>query len=165
LAEAIVRQRQQPWSTPEVVLQRGLITASAWYGEAGQPGLSAYLTVWGSGKINVNTASPVVLAALPGITPAMVEAIVRYRQGDDGQLGTADDGYFHSVMDLVTVAGIDRSTLERFGDALTVTPSAFRFMATGRVTSGAGPAQVHQRLAVLERTANGTSLRYWRRLD
>jgi len=166
LAEAIVRQRQQqPWSTPEDVLQRGLVTASAWYGEAEQPGLSAYVTVWGSGKINVNTASPVVLAALPGITPAMVEAIMRYRQGDDRQLGTADDGYFRAVMDLVTMPGIDRSTLERFGDLLTVTPSAFRFMATGRVTSGAGPAQLHQRLAVLERTANGTSLRYWRRLD
>src|SRR5262249_53850909 len=52
LAEAIVRQRQQqPWSTPEAVIEHGLITTSAWYGEAGQPGLSAYLTVWGSGKI------------------------------------------------------------------------------------------------------------------
>src|SRR5262249_3404327 len=121
LAEAIVRQRQQqPWSTPEEVLQRGVVTASAWYGEAGQLGLSTYFTVWGSGKINVNTASPAILAALPGVTPAMVEAIMRYRQGDNRQLGTADDGHFRSVLDLLTLAGIDRSALERFGDMLTV---------------------------------------------
>jgi DNA uptake protein ComE-like DNA-binding protein len=166
LAGAIVQQRQQqPWSTPEEVLQRGLVAASVWYGRAGQPGLSAYLTVWGSGKININTASPVILAALPGITPAMVEAIMRYRQGDDRQLGTADDRYFRTVTDLLSIAEIDRSALQRFGDLLTVTPSAFRCIASGRVMSGAGQARLHQRLAVLERSANATSLRYWRRLD
>lgn len=166
LAAAIVTQRQQqPWSVPEALLQRGLVTASVWYGSAEQTGLSAYLTVWGSGKINVNTASPVILGALPGITPAMVEAIIRYRQGDDQQLGTADDRYFRAVTDLATITEIDRNALGRFGDLLTVTPSAFRCIATGRVQSGSGQASVHQRLAVLERTANGTALRYWRRLD
>jgi len=166
LAAAIVTQRQQqPWSAPEEVLQRGLVTASVWYGSAEQTGLSAYLTVWGSGKINVNTASGVILGALPGVTPAMVGAIVRYRQGDDKQLGTADDRYFRAITDLSTLKEIDRNALERFGALLTVTPSAFRCITTGRVTSGAGQARLHQRLAVLERTANVTSLRYWRRLD
>ena len=90
---------------------------------------------------------------------------MRYRQGDDQHLGTADDRYFRAITDLLTLTEIDRHALERFGDLLTVTPSAFRCIATGRVTSGAGQASLHQRLAVLERTANGTSLRYWRRLD
>jgi hypothetical protein len=48
---------------------------------------------------------------------------------------------------------------------LTVTSSAFRFIATGRVSSGTGQARTHQRLAVLERTAEATALRYWRQLD
>lgn len=166
LAQAIVEQRQQqPWSRPEELLQRGLVATSVWYGAAEQTGLSAYLTVWGSGKLNVNTASSIVLAAVPGITPVMVAAVMRYRQGDDQQLGTTDDGYFRSVMDLGTLAEIDGSALERFGDLLTVTSSAFRCIATGRVTSRAGQARLHQRLAVLERTAHGTALRYWRRLD
>lgn len=165
-AAAIVTHRQQtPWMAPEELLHHGLITASEWYGSAGQPGLRAYVTVWGSGKINVNTASPEILAALPGITPAVLVTIMRYRQGDDHQLGTADDRYFRAVTDLLTLPGIDRSALERFGDVLTVTPSAFRCLATGHVTSGAGQVRRHQRLVVLERTANATALRYWRRLE
>jgi DNA uptake protein ComE-like DNA-binding protein len=165
-AEAIVAHRQQTsWRAPEELLHHNLVTANEWYGSAGQTGLQAYLTVWGSGKINVNTASPVVLAALPGMTPAILELIMRYRQGDDQQLGTTDDRYFRAVADLLSVAGTDRSALERFGNMLTVTPTAFRCIATGQVTSGAGQVRRHQRLAVLERTANATALRYWRRLE
>lgn len=165
LAEAIVTQRQQtPWQAPEELLQRGLVSAAAWYGSADQPGLQAYVTVWGSGKINLNTAAPAVLAAVPGMTPAMHEAILRYRQGQDQRLGTADDQYFRAVTDLVALQGVDHSALERFGDMLTVTPRAFRCIATGRVTS-AGQVRTHQRLAVLEHTAEAILLRYWRRLE
>jgi len=105
LAEAIVEHlQQQPWSAPEELLQRGLVTASVWRRSAGQTVLSSYLTVWGSGKSNVNTASPMVLAALPGITPAMVAAIMRYRQGDDRQLGTADIILLGELRDLETIS-------------------------------------------------------------
>jgi len=48
---------------------------------------------------------------------------------------------------------------------LTVTSTAFRFIATGHVASGTGQTRTHQRLAVLERTAEATALRYWRQLD
>lgn len=166
LAEAIITQRQQePWGAPEELLQRGLVPAPVWYGGGGQAGLNAYLTVWGSGKININTAPPVVMAALPGMTPTLVEAIVRYRQGDDQQLGTSDDRYFRTVADLTTITGVEHAGLERAGAFLTVMPSAFRFIATGRVPRGTSQARPHLRLAVIERTAQTTALRYWRRLD
>src|SRR5215475_7749232 len=116
LATAIVEQRQQePWRAPEELLHRGLVSASVWYGSAGQAGLSVYLTVWGSGKINVNTASPVIMAAVPGLTPVLVEPIVRYRQGDDQQLGTWDERHFRTVAELATLAAGGRSALERAG--------------------------------------------------
>ena len=89
----------------------------------------------------------------------------RYRQGDDQQLGTADDRYFRTVTDLLTVPALDRSALEPSEDLLTVTSSAFRCIATGHVTGGTGQVRTHQRLVILERTANTTSLRYWRRLE
>jgi hypothetical protein len=107
----------------------------------------------------------VVMTAVPGMTPALVEAIVRYRQGDDQQLGTSDDRYFRTVPDLATLIGVDRSGLERAEVFFTVMPSAFRFIATGRVPHGTSQARTHLRLAVIERTAPGTALRYWRRLD
>jgi DNA uptake protein ComE-like DNA-binding protein len=166
LAEAIVKHRQQElWEEPEALLHHGLISAPMWYGNAGQAGLSAYLTVWGSGKINMNTASPVVMTAVPGLTPALVESVMRYRQGDDQQLGTSDDRYFQTVEELATLTEIDRTGLERAGAFLTVTPSAFRFIATGRVRSTTSQARIHRLLAVIERTAQTTALRYWRQLD
>jgi DNA uptake protein ComE-like DNA-binding protein len=166
LAEAIVKHRQQElWGVPEELLYRGLISAPGWYGSAEQAGLSTYLTVWGSGKININTASPVVMTAVPGLTPALVESIVRYRQGEDQQLGTSDDQHFQTVEDLSTLPGGDRTGLEHAGAFLTVTPSAFRFITTGRVRSTTSQARAHRLLAVIERTAQTTALRYWRHLD
>ena len=48
--------------------------------EAAYQALEPYLTVYTPGQINVNTASPLVLAALdPGITPAIAEQIVARR--------------------------------------------------------------------------------------
>ena len=166
LAEAIVKHRQQGlWGGPDELLYRGLISAPGWYGNAGQAGLSAYLTVWGSGKININTASPVVMTAVPGFTPALIESIMYYRQGDDQQLGTSDDRYFQTVEDLATLTGGDRTGLEQAGAFLTVTPSAFRFITTGRVRSTTSQARTHRLLAVIERTAQTTALRYWQQLD
>src|SRR5262252_3793154 len=93
------------------------------------------------------------------------EAMVRYRQGNDQQLGTSDDRYFRTVADLATLPGVDRSGLERAEVFLTVMPSAFRFIATGRVPHGTRQARTHLRLAVIERMDPATTLRYWRRLD
>jgi DNA uptake protein ComE-like DNA-binding protein len=166
LAEVIVKQRQQePWRAPEELVHRGLVPTPVWDGSAEQAGLQAHLTVWGSGKININTASPAVMAAVPGMTPTLVEAIMRYRQGDDQQRGTSDDRYFRTMADLATLFGSGHGGLEPAAALFTVTPSAFRFIVTGRVPGGASQARTHLRLAVLERTGQVTTLRYWRRLD
>ncbi|MBM3225066.1 MAG: general secretion pathway protein GspK [Candidatus Tectomicrobia bacterium] len=166
LAEALVHQRQQgPWSALEDVWQRGLIPGALWHGNAEQPGLRAYVTVWGSGKININTAVPAVLGALPGLTPSLVQALVQYRAGDDQQRGTRDDRWFRTVADLAQVPGIDRSVLSRLEPVVTVTSSAFRVIVTGRARHDIRQAHAHRRLAVLERTAQATTLRHWRQVD
>jgi len=54
-----------------------------------------YITIYGSGKVNVNTASKKVLLSL-GIHKDTVDKIIAFRYGDDGEIGTADDNIFYS---------------------------------------------------------------------
>jgi general secretion pathway protein K len=163
---AIVVQRQQrPFATPEELLGRGIVSPSVFYGTAERAGVGSYLTVWGSGKINVNTAPRPVLAALPGMTSAMADAIVRYRQGNDQRPGTADDRYFRTVDDLSGVAEIDHTDLVRFKDFLTVTPTAFRVVVVGRIPNRQGKNRTHRRLVIIDRTGRPMQIRYWRRLE
>jgi DNA uptake protein ComE-like DNA-binding protein len=160
-AEAIVAHRQQQaWRTPEELLAHGLVTPETFYGTATHAGVSAYLTVWGSGKVNINTAPLPVLAALPGMTPAMAEALVRYRQGDDQQPGTADDRWFRTLTELRQVPEIDDAALVRVDALLTVTPTAFRVRATGRVQSAQETERVHQRLAIIDQTSRPVHVQY-----
>ena len=56
-------------------------------------GIAKWLTTWGNGKVNANTASREVLMSIPGITDDEVDSIIDGRVGDDGTLGTRDDGY------------------------------------------------------------------------
>jgi type II secretory pathway component PulK len=55
-----------------------------------------FVTVYGSGKVNINTASGEVLHAL-GFSTTGVETIARYRAGKDAIDGTSDDNFFTSV--------------------------------------------------------------------
>jgi general secretion pathway protein K len=67
-------------SIDELLMVKG-ITAELLYGTKEAPGLSNYLTVaQGDGRININTADPVVLLALSdNLDTSMVEDMVAYR--------------------------------------------------------------------------------------
>jgi len=72
-------------SLPELLLVRGM-TEALYYGKDGGPGLKDLLTVYSGGKININTAGPVVLQALlspstpPETAASWVESVIAYRQ-------------------------------------------------------------------------------------
>lgn len=54
-----------------------------------------YITIYGTGKVNINTAGERVLNALFGPAfPDLGSKIVRYRQGNDETIGTRDDRWF-----------------------------------------------------------------------
>jgi general secretion pathway protein K len=54
-----------------------------------------YITVYGNGMVNINTASEAALNALIGEDfPELAFKIARYRQGEDGLIGTQDDAWF-----------------------------------------------------------------------
>jgi general secretion pathway protein K len=67
-------------SLEELLLVRGF-AEELFYGTEAKPGLSRYLSVYGNGKININTAEPAVLYALAdGVGPQAVADIVACRE-------------------------------------------------------------------------------------
>ncbi len=64
-------------------------------------------------RLNLNTATPAELNALPGIGDVIAERIVRFRE---------ENGPFRSVDDLIHVEGISDRTIDRFRDLVTVGP-------------------------------------------
>ena len=106
-----------------------------------------YITVYGSGRVNMNTASRDVLAAL-GFSSRGVDAIAKYRAGEDGADGTTDDRYFTNA---ASVAGdlktkgeepLDQSQEVLLsgliaGDRIHVVSSAFSVTSQGELPDGA----------------------------
>lgn len=77
-------------------------------GPGGEPmlGIAQWLTTWGDGRVNVNTAPFEVLMTIPGIAEWEADAIIEGRVGLDGVTGTRDDGY-SSVDELLARTGIN----------------------------------------------------------
>ena len=69
-------------------------------------GIANWLTTWGDGRVNVNTASREVLLTIPGIEEWVVDDILEYRTGIDGIPGTRDDG-FESVDEVLRRTGLN----------------------------------------------------------
>ncbi len=62
-------------------------------------------------QLNINTASIDALSSIPGIGPAIAEAIGKYRDAH---------GAFSSLADLVNVEGIDADLLEKIKPYLSI---------------------------------------------
>lgn len=62
-----------------------------------------YLTL-DANRVNLNTASPVVLSAM-GLNSDLISKVILYRNGKDEEPGTADDGIFISVDEVPEVLG------------------------------------------------------------
>lgn len=66
--------------------------------------LSAYLTIYGNGRVNINTASRTVLLAL-GLDVMVTDKILQARRGKDGLEATADDHIFLRSFDVAADVG------------------------------------------------------------
>lgn len=55
-------------------------------------GIADILTVWGDGKVNLNTASTDVLLSYAEYEDWELESVMEARMGEDGEEGTPDDG-------------------------------------------------------------------------
>ena len=82
-------------SVEELLFVKG-ITKELFYGTREKPGISGYLTVYGNGRININTADPLVLRSLSDqIDQEMVEEMVAYREDEKNDLN--DPAWYKNV--------------------------------------------------------------------
>ena len=66
-----------------------------------------------SDQVNLNTATPAQLEALPGVGPAMAQRIIEYRQKNGG---------FKKIEDLMNVRGIGESSFLKIKPLVVVSP-------------------------------------------
>jgi general secretion pathway protein K len=99
-----------------------------------RPGLRDVLTTTSSGRVNVNTASELVLHVMFDLDEAQLEGVLARRRGPDGVIGTEDDQPYQSVDEFIReVAATDADIAEQCRRDATVKSSAFRVTATGNV--------------------------------
>ncbi|HUJ10432.1 MAG TPA: type II secretion system minor pseudopilin GspK [Verrucomicrobiae bacterium] len=85
----------------EMLLIRG-VTPELYYGTAtadqeARPSFPELFTTWPTGRINVNTASSIVLQAMLNLDDQRAQAIISQRDGPDGIPGTEDDQPYPTV--------------------------------------------------------------------
>jgi DNA uptake protein ComE-like DNA-binding protein len=106
------------------------------------------------GRININTASPAVLACIPGLSNS-VQTIVSYRQGNSGNLTTVA-----WLLDALNQSGNSSTQLaQQIGDAITT--KSYQFMAD---VAALGPnGHGYRRVRFIFDTSSGTPQIIYRR--
>jgi general secretion pathway protein K len=123
----------------ELLLVRG-VTPELFHGlpvadnEPAQPGLAELCTTMSSGRVNVNTASAIVLQALLNIDDQEVQTILSRRDGPDGVPGTDDDQPFRTTGEFFALIGnLDPATREQAQSLVDVNSSFFTVKSIGEV--------------------------------
>jgi general secretion pathway protein K len=124
-----------------------------------------YVTIYGDGAVNINTASKEVLEAL-GLTDALIDKILAFRRGKDHIDATADDRVFLKTFeittDLNTVEPLtlkEAQTIDRLNAKGLLCTGSFYFTieATGKLSNRSTARSVR---AVY--SARGDKLVYWK---
>jgi len=149
------------------------VTERAFYGLAAGPrdrseqagdgpvasGMRDFFTVYGSGRVNLNTASPEVLLALPGLDPESVNALLRSRRGADGLDRTPDDVPFESYEQLEELEGMGEFVLGQLGIYGVFSSDTFNIRV--EVTDRRSPARLELDV-IAKRASQGVDLLVWR---
>ncbi|MBI5416252.1 MAG: general secretion pathway protein GspK [Candidatus Omnitrophica bacterium] len=130
--------------------------------------VKAYVTVYGAGQVNINTAGKDVLEAL-GMSAALAEKVVRFRRGNDSVDGTQDDNIFESAGTVATTlsagAGLSAEETVELNNVLaaqliSVRSDYFRGESSGELRYGeeAQPSVATRVVFVVDRDQH---IRYW----
>jgi general secretion pathway protein K len=113
--------------------------------------VAPYVTIWGDGIVNINSAPEAVLAALPGIGPAVARTIVQRR----------DAGETFSSPDEFRRPGPGTATLDGF-PPMTVAPSRVMIVSRGWLN---GSPTAHEIQAVYVIVGTRLTLQSWEERD
>jgi general secretion pathway protein K len=92
-------------SLEELLFVRGM-TRELFYGSGEKPGVSGFLTVYGDGKVNINTADPVVLSSLSdNLDQRSVEDLLAFRENEDHDI--SQPNWYKSVPGMSSEVALD----------------------------------------------------------
>jgi len=101
-----------------------------------------YITIYGKGKVNINTASNGVILAL-GVSQDLADKIVSFRNAKDALAGTSDDNIFQTPADVITeLSGFYRlsdpelSELSVLSEKITTKSENFMIRCTAGLNKG-----------------------------
>jgi general secretion pathway protein K len=131
----------------ELLLIRG-VTEELFYGTEDDPGISTYITTHGDGKVNLNTAHPLILKSLSDqLDDDMVDGMVDYRSDVENDL--TDPSWYQNV------PGIGDVRIDF--DLITTSSSIFEIMSEGVLDD-----LVRQITCLLERDEDGIQFLSWK---
>jgi type II secretory pathway component PulK len=110
-------------------------------------------------RLNINTASQVLLSALPGLSAADVETIVSQRPDYTG--GASADPTYSTPAWLMTQANFPASTMQGLDRYITASSQVYRVQALGYFDGGGPTARVE---GIVDTNAGRPRLMYWRDL-
>jgi type II secretory pathway component PulK len=122
--------------------------------------IKPYVTIYidKDAKININTASENVLRAILGEN-SIVSQIIRFRSGDDGYIGTADDGIFEesNISVIFENFGITPEDFQNYQAIFSVKSDFFR------ITAEASFSEDKKAVKVITAVVNrGGEVYYWK---
>jgi len=137
------------FGAPEELLELKNVDVSDWLGDPDSSELSLCdaVTVYGSGKINVNTAPEEVIAAIPGLNKRAASAIVESRPFKD----------FSKLEKLIDVDSEHVSLIEKY-----CTPTSSHFTITGKAQMHNGRVVAVVSAVVKRSRSTRTGLIAWR---
>ncbi|RKU15236.1 hypothetical protein C6500_21355 [Candidatus Poribacteria bacterium] len=118
------------------------------------------------GLININTASPEILALLPGMDPQRARAIVERREQDASDASQVQSlteeeikgNPFTNISQLSQVEGIDFGTFREVVDWVTYRSHGYRIEASGIDVAGKA---VSTCVGIIDRTGDQIIVQYW----
>lgn len=128
---------------PEELLMEAKIDPEDWYGgKRGKPGIRDLITVYGEGRIDLNSAPLEVLAAIPGVSRRVAQDIVAYREGPDMVEGTADDWRWKSVSALKEAFQLSNADVAPFEEYCSFESNFYGVTVAARKKSSRATARI-----------------------